>query len=226
MSNKPAFSRDPMPNVYLARGYWGMYLNSDEDPRIKDPYKEAIKACGKAVKLDLNGVYTYMSDHKTWLDGFQKMVMNDYIFMENIEYNSKELPSFLKSDRKEDKEMIAASFASIEKGLGIYTKITKNPFVVRWFDAGMQFNNRKGSSAVKIVNELTPRLLSIKNLNNLTKTDKKMLKHGLIFCAKALKEMDQTHQACSILIKSNEWFGDDEDFRLFFTGEFKGCPEE
>ena len=26
MSNKPAFSRDPMPNVYLARGYWGMYL--------------------------------------------------------------------------------------------------------------------------------------------------------------------------------------------------------
>ena len=225
ISNKPAYSKDPIPSAYLARGYWGMEKSTEKDERVKDPYKDALKACQKAIKLDLNGIFIDMKDHKKWLDDFQFQISNDDIFEANITYDDQEIPSLPLANSKEEKEEVEKAFANILKGLSTYKKTTKNPFVVSWFSAGVQFFNKGASNAKKELQILIPELEKMRDLNDLTNTDKKFLKHGLMFCAIALKE-ENPHEACKFLNKANDLLGNENDFRIFYTSVYNACQEK
>lgn len=216
----PKYATDPTPNIFLAKGYYGMYLKGLKDPQIPEPYEEAIAATAAAIEMDLNGLYN-VSIHKMWLDKFQKEISTNAIFI-NLE-DSEGYPSFYIGKDMEKKNQMKDEMTA---GLEVYSSISKNPFVARWIDAAIKYNARDFKTANTIYSEEIPRLMKLENLDKLTETDKKILKTGIMLSAQVMTVRDQNNtKACEILLKANNWFGEQKDFSQFLEKVYNNCKE-
>ncbi len=217
---KPKYSNDPTPNIFLAKGYYGMYLKGLKDPQIAEPYEEAISATAAAIEMDQNGIFN-VHVHKAWLDQFQKEVSTNSIFI-NLE-DTDGYPTFYTGKDVEKKNQMNDEMNS---GIEIYTSISKHPFVARWIEAAIKYNARDFKTANAIYTEEIPKLLKMENLDKLTETDKKVLKTGIMLSAQTLTVRDKNNtKACEVLTKANTWFGEQKDFSQFFEKVYNNCKE-
>ena len=220
---KPKFSTDPTPNIYLAKGYYGMYTKGIKDTRIPEPFEDALATVAEAMEMDVAGIFN-MKVHKTWLNDFQNKVCNDYFFLGNLEYDNDGFPTFYSGD---DKERSSEVLENLNTGIEYYYTITKHPFVISFVDASIRYANKDEKGSKSLLDENMSTFLNLKKIDKLTETDKKLLVHGLVMSAKVLTQMDGNNtRACQMMLKGNEWFSENEMFRSYLTNKLSGCHNE
>jgi len=217
---KPKYANDPTPNIYLAKGYYGMHVKGLKDPEIEDPYDEAIVATASAIEMDQNGIFN-IHVHKSWLNEFQKEISSNSLFI-HLE-DAEGYPAFYTGkDNQKKKQMVE----EMKSGIDIYKSISKQPFVARWIEAAMKFNVKDFKTTNAIYSEEIPRLMQMENIDKLTETDKKVLMTGIMLSAQTLTVMNKNNtKACEILSKANKWFGEEKDFAQFFENVYNSCNE-
>lgn len=218
---KPKYIGDPTPLIFLAKGYYGMYKKSIEDPLITNPYDDAITSVSEAIELDQNGIFN-MPIHKMWLTGFQMEILNNGITYQ-LE-NSEGFPSFYTSkvaekNSKSNEEMIEA--------IQQYKTITKNPVSCGLLEAAIRYHIKdiKGANALFVKETLN--LLALDNLDKFTETDIKALQLGVILSSQILSKRDGGNSnACKILDKIATWYEADTEFVSFYENKLNSCKTD
>jgi hypothetical protein len=218
---KPKYANDPTPHIFLAKGYFGMYRKNMKDPAIAEPLDEAIASTATAVEMDLNGIFN-MPIHKIWLNKFQNEVASINILYNLDEENN--YPVFYQGDNAERKNELNATML---EGIEQYISITKNPIAAKFMEAAIRYNSKDTKTSTLIWKEETKNLLKLDNLDNLTETDLKVLKTGIILSAQLLQKKDgNSTEACNLLNKANEWFGKQKDFYAYYEKVMNRCGKQ
>jgi hypothetical protein len=218
---KPKFAGDPTPTIFLAKGYYGMYRKDIKDPQIQEPYDEAINAVATAIEMDQNGIF-YTPVHKMWLSGFQTEILNNGIIFKLDDENG--YPVFYNG---KDANKKLALQEELGEGIEQYSTITKNPIAAKFLEAAIRFQAKDSKNANAIWKVEIPNLLKLKNIDKFTEADKLALKTGVILTAQILPVIEKNNtNACLLLNRLKEWFGDDKDFIAFYEGKMNSCKEQ
>jgi hypothetical protein len=218
---KPKFAGDPTPTIFLAKGYYGMYRKDIKDPQIQEPYDEAINAVASAIEMDQNGIF-YTPVHKMWLSGFQTEILNNGIIFKLDDENG--YPVFYNGKDANKKLTLQEELG---EGIEQYATITKNPIAAKFLEAAIRFQAKDSKNANAIWKVEIPNLLKLKNIDKFTEADKLALKTGVILTAQILPVIEKNNtNACLLLTKIKEWFGEDKDFIAFYEGKMNSCKEQ
>ena len=218
---KPKFAGDPTPTIFLAKGYYGMYRKDIKDAQIQEPYDEAINAVATAIEMDQNGIF-YTPVHKMWLSGFQTEVLNNGIIFKLDDENG--YPVFYNGKDANKKLTLQEELG---EGIEQYATITKNPIAAKFLEAAIRFQAKDTKNANAIWKVEIPNLLKLEKIDKFTEADKLALKTGIILTAQILPVIEKNNtNACLLLTKIKEWFGDDKDFIAFYEGKMNSCKEQ
>jgi hypothetical protein len=218
---KPKFAGDPTPTIFLAKGYYGMYRKDIKDAQIQEPYDEAINAVASAIEMDQNGIF-YTPVHKMWLSGFQTEILNNGIIFKLDDENG--YPVFYNGKDVNKKLTLQEELG---EGIEQYATITKNPIAAKFLEAAIRFQAKDSKNANAIWKVEIPNLLKLKNIDKFTEADKLALKTGVILTAQILPVIEKNNtNACLLLNKLKEWFGEDKDFIAFYEGKMNSCKEQ
>lgn len=218
---KPKFAGDPTPTIFLAKGYYGMYRKDIKDPQIQEPYDEAINAVATAIEMDQNGIF-YTPVHKMWLSGFQTEILNNGIIFKLDDENG--YPVFYNGKDANKKLTLQEELG---EGIEQYATITKNPIAAKFLEAAIRFQAKDSKNANAIWKVEIPNLLKLEKIEKFTEADKLALKVGVILTAQILPVIEKNNtNACLLLNKIKEWFGDDKDFIAFYEGKMNSCKEQ
>ena len=218
---KPKFAGDPTPTIFLAKGYYGMYRKDIKDAQIQEPYDEAINAVASAIEMDQNGIF-YTPVHKMWLSGFQTEILNNGIIFKLDDENG--YPVFYNGKDPNKKLTLQEE---LSEGIEQYATITKNPIAAKFLEAAIRFQAKDSKNANAIWKVEIPNLLKLKNIDKFTEADKLALKTGVILTAQILPVIEKNNtNACLLLNKLKEWFGEDKDFIAFYEGKMNSCKEQ
>jgi hypothetical protein len=215
---KPKYANDPTPHIFLAKGYFGMYRKDLKDPAIPDPLDEAIASTATAVDMDVNGIFN-MTIHKIWLNKFQNEVVSI-----NVLYNLEDennYPVFYQGDNKQRKDELNSQML---EGIEQYISVTKNPLAGKFLEAAIRYNMKDTKTSTLIWKEETKKFLALGNLDNYTETDLKVLRTGIILSAQMLQKKDgNSTEACNLLNKASEWFGNQKEFYSYYDKVMNRC---
>lgn len=225
---KPKYAGDPTPLIFLAKGYYGLYLNDIKQTLVSDPYDNAISSLSEAIEMDQNGILN-MPIHKMWLTKFQ-----NEIFQQGILYKLDEIDGYpifsilsaknIKDQDKKDKneENKEELIAGIEQSI----LITKNPNAYRLLEAAIRYNGKETKEANAIYKIEIPNLNTLKNIDSYTETDLAALRIGIILSGQVLNLKDKSFKsACEIYYSVDQWFETEQDFEKFFTNFLNECSE-
>ena len=217
---KPEYLEDPTPNIFLAKGYYGIYKKELEDPIVDDPLSAALDCIAAAVELDFNDVYD-VSIHRIWLNHFQKEWLETEILGNLDEEEGYYIPY-----SGTDKEIkMERSELSLE-GCEIYASISKNPIAIKLMEAALRYNAKDTKTANQIWKTEIPRLSEL-DFENMTDADLMALKYGALLSAVKLTEITSTNtQACEILNGIKKAFEYDRSFNAFLKSRYNNCIEE
>ena len=220
---KPEFLEDPTPNIFLAKGYYGIYKKELEDPIVDDPLSATLDCISAAMELDFNGVYD-VSIHRIWLNHFQKEWLETEILGNLDEEEGYYIPY-----SGNDKEIkMERSELSLE-GCEIYASISKNPIAVKLLEAALRYNAKDTKTANQIWKTEIPNINKLKDedFENMTETDLTVLKYGAMLSSVKLTEISSTNtQACQILNGLKKAFEYDRGFNAFLKSRYNNCVEE
>jgi hypothetical protein len=218
---KPKYAGDPTPNIFLAKGYYGMYRKDMKDPAIAEPYDEAIAATAAAMELDLNGVFN-TPIHKIWLSKFQNEVLNNGVLFNLDEENN--YPLFYSGSNVERNNELNSKMV---EGIEQYLSITKNQISGKFLEAAIKFNAKDAKTAATIWKDEISNLMKIENLDHFTDSEVKALKVGVILSAQMLQKKDgNATEACKLLNKVEPWFGSQKDFYSFYEKAMNKCGKQ
>ncbi len=218
---KPKYAGDPTPNIFLAKGYYGMYRKALKDPAIPEPFDEAISATAAAIEMDQNGVFN-TPIHKIWLNKFQNEVVNVGILFNLDEEGN--YPIFYSGDNLERKNELNSLMVD---GIEQYLSITKNPIAAKMLEAAIRYNAKDVKTAGTIWKDEINNILKLDNLEKFTETDLKVMKVGVILSAQMLTSRDKnTTEACKLLNKVEPWFGSQKDFYSFYEKAMSKCGRQ
>jgi len=218
---KPKFAGDPTPTIFLAKGYYGMYRKDIKDPQIQEPYDEAINAVATAIEMDQNGIF-YTPVHKMWLSGFQTEVLNNGVIFKFDDENG--YPVFYNGKDANKKLTLQEELA---EGIEQYATITKNPIAAKFLEAAIRFQAKDSKNANAIWKVEIPNLLKLEKIDKFTDADKLALKTGIILTAQILPVIEKNNtNACLLLNKIKEWFGEDKDFIAYYEVKMNSCKEQ
>jgi len=218
---KPKFAGDPTPTIFLAKGYYGMYRKDIKDPQIQEPYDEAINAVATAIEMDQNGIF-YTPVHKMWLSGFQTEVLNNGVIFKFDDENG--YPVFYNGKDANKKLTLQEELA---EGIEQYATITKNPIAAKFLEAAIRFQAKDSKNANAIWKVEIPNLLKLEKIDKFTDADKLALKTGIILTAQILPVIEKNNtNACLLLTKIKEWFGEDKDFIAYYEVKMNSCKEQ
>ena len=141
---KPEYVNDPTPNIFLAKGYYGIYRNEIPDPIVSDPWEETINCIAAAIELDLNGIFNEKI-HKMWLDKFQNDLLNNYLI-----YNLEEEDGYYGVYNGTDKEKKTEMLELLLEGVENYSVITTQPISIKFLEAPI----RAASKDVRTANTI------------------------------------------------------------------------
>ena len=220
---KPDYVNDPTPNIFLAKGYYGMYRNEIPDPIVSDPWEETINCIAAAIELDLNGIFNEKI-HKMWLDKFQNDFLNNYLI-----YNLEEEDGYYGVYNGTDKEKKTELLELLLEGVENYSVITTQPISIKFLEAPI----RAASKDVRTANTIWKSgIEELKNMteadfDKMTETDLKALKHGAMLSAVTLTNLRQSNtEACEILSSLKEVYAYDRGFLAFIKTRYNNCKEE
>jgi hypothetical protein len=220
---KPEYVNDPTPNIFLAKGYYGMYRNEIPDPIVSDPWEETINCIAAAIELDLNGIFNEKI-HKMWLDKFQNDFLNNYLI-----YNLEEEDGYYSVYNGTDKEKKTELLELLLEGVENYSVITTQPISIKFLEAPI----RAASKDVRTANTIWKSgIEELKNMteadfDKMTETDLKALKYGAMLSAVTLTNLRQSNtEACEMLSSLKEVYAYDRSFLAFIKTRYNNCKEE
>lgn len=219
----PAYLEDPTPNIFLAKGYYGIYKKQLEDPIVDDPLGATIDCIAAGMELDLNGIYN-VSIHNIWLNKFQHEWFDTEIIGNLDEEDGYYIP--YSGDNKEIKE--ERNGLSIE-GCEVYATISKNPIAIKFMEAALRYDARDNKTANLIWKTEIPNLekLSTEDFESMTETDLLALKYGAMLSAVKLTQISASNSmACQILNSLKKTFEYDRSFNAFMKTMYNNCTEE
>lgn len=187
-SEKEELKKDPLPNLWLAKGLYKVSLSGTDDEKFKNAYKEAITALGKAMKIDKDG--TALSEHQEFIEKFQSSM---------VELISNELS--------------AGDFNKASGWVVKYYKITRNPVGTKYMDGATKFAKADKGGANTIWKEADALLAKITSIEDWSEADRAMLKMGVLETAKCYVKAKQKDKAKTLISKISAWFEEDQDFQ-------------
>lgn len=220
---KPEYVNDPTPNIFLAKGYYGIYRKELKDPVVTDPYEETINSIAAAIELDLNGIFN-QKIHKMWLDKFQNDFLDNYLF-----FNLEEEDGYFSIYNGEDKEKKTELLDLLIEGCENYAVITTQPTAIKLFEAPIRLATKDARTANQIWKTEIEHLKSMTedDFDKMTETDLKALKYGAMLSAVTLTELRQSNsEACSLLTSLQEVFEYERGFLAFMKTRYNNCKEE
>ncbi len=224
---KPEYAEDPTPNIFSAKGFYGVYLEeSHEKLGLGDKQaalENAIECISAAVELDINGIFN-VSIHKIWLNAFQ----NEW-FENEIIGNLDDEDGYYVPYSGMDKEIKQERNGLSIEGCEVYRTITKFPTAISFMEAALRYDARDSKTANAIWKEAIPKLnnLSDEDYENMTETDLSVLKYGAMLSAVKLTEISSSNiQACQILNSLKKPFEFDRTFNAFLKTKYNNCIEE
>ncbi len=220
---KPEYLEDPTPNIFLAKGYYGIYKKELDDPIIDDPLSATLDCISAAMELDFNGVYD-VSIHRIWLNHFQKEWLETEILGNLDEEEGYYIP-YSGSDKEIKMERSELSL----EGCEIYASISKNPIAIKLLEAALRYSAKDTKTANQIWKTEIPNLNDLKDedFENMTETDLLALKYGAMLSSIKLTEISSTNtQACQILNGLKKAFEYDRGFNAFLKSRYNNCLEE
>jgi len=220
---KPEYVNDPTPNIFLAKGYYGIYRKELKDPVVTDPYEETINSIAAAIELDLNGIFN-QKIHKMWLDKFQNDFLDNYLF-----FNLEEEDGYFSIYNGEDKEKKTELLDLLIEGCENYAVITTQPAAIKLFEAPIRLATKDARTANQIWKSEIEHLKSMTedDFDKMTETDLKALKYGAMLSAVTLTELRQSNsEACALLTSLQEVFKYDRGFLAFMKTRYNNCKEE
>ena len=220
---KPEYVEDPTPNIFLAKGYYGIYKKQLDDPIVDDPLSATLDCIAAAMELDLNGIYN-VSIHKIWLNKFQSEWFNNEIIGNLDEEDGYYIP-YSGSDKEIKQERNDLSL----EGCEAYASISKYPISIKLMEAALRYDAKDIKTANSIWKTEIAKLseLSEEDFENMTETDLSALKYGAMLSASMLTEISASNsQACQILNSIKKVFEYDRTFNAFFKTKYNNCTEE
>jgi hypothetical protein len=220
---KPEYLEDPTPNIFLAKGYYGIYKKELDDPIIDDPLSATLDCISAAMELDFNGVYN-VSIHRIWLNHFQKEWLETEI-LGNLDEDEGYYIPYSGNDKEIKMERSELSL----EGCEIYASISKNPIAIKLLEAAIRYSAKDTKRANQIWKTEIPNLNELNNedFENMTETDLMALKYGAMLSAIKLTEISSTNtQACEILNGIKKAFEYDRGFNAFLKSRYNNCIEE
>ena len=225
---KPKYLGDPTPLIFLAKGYFALYLDDIKQTLVNDPYDAAVSSLSEAIEMDQNGILN-IPIHKMWLEKFQNKVFiqgildkldeNDgyYVFPSLSPKNIND-PDKIEKNEWNKEELIQGIQQSI--------LITKHPEAYSFLEAAILYNANETEEANAIYEAEIPNLINLKNLDGYTETDLAALRIGIILSGQVLVLKDKNYtSACEIYSSVDKWFDTEEDFEDFFTNFLNNCSE-
>ena len=220
---KPEYLEDPTPNIFLAKGYYGIYKKELEDPIVDDPLSATLDCIAAAMELDFNGVYD-VSIHRIWLNHFQKEWLETEI-LGNLDDEEGYYIPYSGTDKEIKMERSELSL----EGCETYTSISKFPISIKFMEAALRYSAKDTKTANQIWKTKIPELakLSEEDFENMTETDLMALKYGVMLSAVKLTEISSTNtQACQMLTQLKKAFEYDRGFNAFLKTKYNNCIEE
>jgi hypothetical protein len=220
---KPEYLEDPTPNIFLAKGYYGIYKKELDDPIIDDPLSATLDCISAAMELDFNGVYN-VSIHSIWLNHFQKEWLETEI-LGNLDEDEGYYIPYSGNDKEIKMERSELSL----EGCEIYASISKNPIAIKLLEAALRYSAKDTKRANQIWKTEIPNLNELNNedFENMTEADLMALKYGAMLSAIKLTEISSTNtQACQILNAIKKAFEYDRGFNAFLKSRYNNCIEE
>jgi len=225
---KPKYAGDPTPLIFLAKGYYALYIDDIKQSLVGDPYDAAITSLSEAIEMDQNGILN-MPIHRMWLANFQNKIFQEGILFKLDEqdgypvFSSLSAKNLKNSDKKEKNE---ENKEELIEGIEQSILITKNPNAYRFLEAAIRYNAKEIKEANAIYKTEIPNLNKLENLDGYTETDLAALRIGIILSAQVLHLKDKNYKnACEIYYAVDQWFGTEEDFEDFFTNFLNNCSE-
>ncbi|MDA9987224.1 hypothetical protein N9E11_04270 [Crocinitomicaceae bacterium] len=220
---KPDYVNDPTPQIFLAKGYYGIYRKELKDPVVTDPYEETINSIAAAIELDRNGIFN-QKIHKMWLNKFQNDFLDNYLL-----FNLEEEDGYFSIYNGTDKEKRTELLDLLIEGCENYAVITMQPTAIRLFEAPIRLAIKDARTANQIWKTEIENLknMSESDFNKMTETDLKALKYGAMLSAVTLTELRQSNsEACELLTSLQEVFEYDRAFLGFMKTKYNNCKEE
>lgn len=186
--NSEKTKKEIPPYFWAAKGLYKISLSGTDDENFKNAYKDAIGFLGKGMSYDVkynDGAYS--SEEQEFISMFQMSLV------ETIE-NEVSISSWKK-----------AYSWSIK-----YQKIAGNLTGVYYMEGASKFFDADKTSARDFWKKAEAELVKIESVDNWSDADKKMLKMGVLYSAKALKDSRQVDKAKELLGKVSQWFEDDD----------------
>ena len=221
---KPKYIGDPTPLIFLAKGYFALYLDDIKQTLVNDPYDAAVSSLSEAIEMDQNGILN-IPIHKMWLEKFQNKVFiqgildkldeNDgyYVFPSLSPKNIND-PDKIEKNEWNKEELIQGIQQSI--------LITKHPEAYSFLEAAILYNANETEEANAIYEAEIPNLINLKNLDGYTETDLAALRIGIILSGQILRLKDGNEKnLCRIYNAVDQWFETEKDFEDFFTNFIK-----
>ena len=229
---KPKYIGDPTPLIFLAKGYFALYLDDIKQTLVNDPYDAAVSSLSEAIEMDQNGILN-IPIHKMWLEKFQNKVFiqgildkldeNDgyYVFPSLSPKNIND-PDKIEKNEWNKEELIQGIQQSI--------LITKHPEAYSFLEAAILYNANETEEANAIYEAEIPNLINLKNLDGYTETDLAALRIGIILSGQILRlKVGNEKNLCKIYNAVDQWFETEKDFEDFFTNFIKlngDCKED
>lgn len=220
---KPEYVNDPTPQIFLAKGYYGMHIEELNNPKVADPYEETINSVASAIELDLNGIFE-QKIHKMWLNKFQNDLLDTYLL-----FNLEEEDGYFSIYNGADKEKKTELLDLLIEGCENYAVITTQTTGIRLFEAPIRLATKDARTANQIWKTEIENLknMSESDFNKMTETDLKALKYGAMLSAVTLTELRQSNsEACELLTSLQEVFEYDQAFLGFMKTKYNNCKEE
>ena len=187
-SEKEDLKKDPLPNLWLAKGLYKVSLSGTDDEKFKNAYKEAITALGKAMKLDKDG--SVLADHQEFVEKFQSSL---------IELIANELS--------------AGDYNKAAGWVVKYYKITRNPVGTKYLDGATKFAKADKGGANTIWKEADAILAKVTSIDEWSEADRAMLQMGILEAAQCYVKAKQKDKAKVLISKVSQWFEDDQEFK-------------
>ncbi len=220
---KTEYANDPTPNIFLAKGYYGIYRNKLPDPIVSDPWEETINSIASAIELDLNGIFN-QKVHKRWLNKFQNDFLNNYLF-----YNLEEEDGYYNIYNGKDQEKKSELLELLLEGVENYATITTDQISIQFLEAPIRAASKDVRTANSIWKNGIKRLKNMTkaDFDNLTYSDQKALKYGAMLSAVTLTNLRKSNtEACEILSSLKDFYPYDRGFLAFLKTRYNNCKEE
>lgn len=183
--------KEPLPYFWAAKGLYEISLSGSDDPKFKNAYKDAIKYLSKGMKYDKKyNEGNTASDEAEFVAKFQRSLTETIT-----------------------NELSTKGFKKAGSWAIKYIKITNNPVGAKFVIGACKFFDQDKPTAREIWKEGNSMLTKIESIENWSEADKNLLKFGVLYSAKAMKQGRQETQARDLLGKVAQWYENDEEWK-------------